>query len=163
MNSNRRIVLAGLASTPLLALPSRFAFSAAPTTLKISHQFPASSGNEGDFRDRLCRRFAQELDKRSSGALNVNVYPGASLMKVNAQFSSMRIGALDMALIPLSYVGGEVAELNISLMPGLVTSYEQGYNWKTAPIGKALTDLLADKGVILVSWIWQAGGAVSRN
>ena len=163
MNKNRRTLLTGLASAPLLALPSRFAFGAPSTTLKISHQFPASSGNEGDFRDQLCRRFAQELDRRSSGAMKVNVYPGASLMKVNAQFSSMRKSALDMTLIPLSYVGGEVPELNISLMPGLVTSYEQGFKWKTAPIGKALTDLLADKGVVLVSWIWQAGGAASRS
>jgi TRAP-type C4-dicarboxylate transport system substrate-binding protein len=163
MNNNRRTLLATLAAAPVLALPSRFAFGAPTTSLKIAHQFPGSSGNEGDFRDQLCRRFAQELDKRSNGAMKVNVYPGASLMKVNAQFSSVRKSALDMTLIPLSYVGGEVPELNISLMPGLVTSYEQGFKWKTAPIGKALTDLLADKGVILVSWIWQAGGAASRN
>lgn len=163
MNNNRRTLLAGLACTPLLALPSRFAFGAEATTLRISHQFPASAGNEGDFRDRLCRRFAQELDKRSNGALKANIYPGASLMKVNAQFSSLRKGALDMTLIPLSYVGGEVAALNISLMPGLVTSYEQGYNWKNAPIGKAMSDVLADKGVMIVSWIWQAGGAASRS
>jgi TRAP-type C4-dicarboxylate transport system substrate-binding protein len=163
MNNNRRTLLAGMAAAPLLALPSRFAFGATPTTLKIAHQFPGSSGTEGDFRDQLCRRFAQELDRRSNGAMKVNVYPGASLMKVNAQFSSVRKAALDMTLIPLPYVGGEVPELNISLMPGLVTSYEQGFKWKTAPIGKAVTDLLADKGVVLVSWIWQAGGAASRN
>jgi TRAP-type C4-dicarboxylate transport system substrate-binding protein len=48
-------------------------------------------------------------------------------------------------------------------MPGLVTSYEQGYAWKKAEIGKALTDLLADKGLIIVTWIWQAGGAASRS
>jgi TRAP-type C4-dicarboxylate transport system substrate-binding protein len=84
-------------------------------------------------------------------------------MKVNAQFSAMRKGALDMCVLPLPYAGGEVAELNIALMPGLVTSYEQGYAWKKAEIGKALTDLLADKGIILVTWIWQAGGAASRS
>jgi TRAP-type C4-dicarboxylate transport system substrate-binding protein len=162
VNNNRRTLITGLASAPLLALPASFAFGAPSTTLKIAHQFPASSGNEGDFRDRLCRRFAQELEKRSNGALKANIYPGASLMKVNAQFSSVRKAALDMTLIPLSYVGGEVPELNITCMPGLVTSYEQGYNWKTAAIGKALTDLLAEKGVILVSWIWQAGGAACR-
>ena len=27
-------------------------------TLKISHQFPGATGNEGDFRDRLCKQFA---------------------------------------------------------------------------------------------------------
>src|SRR4051812_33027935 len=71
--------------------------------LKISHQFPSGSLTEGDFRDRLCRKFAAEVEKRTNGALKAAVYPGSSLMKTNAQFSSMRKGALDMSLVPLSY------------------------------------------------------------
>jgi TRAP-type C4-dicarboxylate transport system substrate-binding protein len=35
--------------------------------------------------------------------------------------------------------------------------------WKKAEVGKALTDILADKGIMLVSWIWQAGGVASRS
>jgi len=131
--------------------------------LKISHQFPGGTLTEGDFRDRLCRRFAAEVDKRTSGALKASVYPGSSLMKTNAQFSSLRKGALDMSLVPLSYAGGEVAETNIGLMPALVPSYEQGAAWKSAEVGKLLTKVLDDKGVIIVSWIWQAGGVASRN
>jgi TRAP-type C4-dicarboxylate transport system substrate-binding protein len=161
VNSTRRTLIGGLAATPSLLVPAHFARAAEP--LKISHQFPGGTETEGDFRHRLCLRFAQEIDKRSNGALKANVYPGSSLMKVNAQFSSVRKGALDMTLLPLPYAGGEVAELNIALMPGLVTSYEQGYAWKKAEVGKALTDLLADKGVVLVTWIWQAGGAASRS
>jgi len=42
--------------------------------LKISHQFPSGSLTEGDFRDRLCRKFAAEVDKRSGGALKSAVY-----------------------------------------------------------------------------------------
>jgi TRAP-type C4-dicarboxylate transport system substrate-binding protein len=84
-------------------------------------------------------------------------------MKTNAQFSAMRKNALDMSLVPLSYAGGEVPETNIGLMPGLVTSYEQGYAWKNAAVGKELTKILADKGVVMVSWIWQAGGMASRG
>jgi TRAP-type transport system periplasmic protein len=131
-------------------------------TLKISHQFPGGTITEGDFRDRLCRRFAAEVDKRTSGALKASVYPGSSLMKTNAQFSSMRKGALDMSLVPLSYAGGEVAETNIGLMPALVPSYEQGALWKTAEVGQLLTKVLNDKGVMIVSWVWQAGGVASR-
>src|ERR1700753_814647 len=101
-------------------------------TLKISHQFPSGTLTEGDFRDRLCRRFAAEVEKRSNGALKAAVYPGSSLMKTNAQFSAMRKGALDMSLVPLSYAGGEVAETDAGLMPALVPSYEQGAAWKTA-------------------------------
>jgi TRAP-type C4-dicarboxylate transport system substrate-binding protein len=48
-------------------------------------------------------------------------------------------------------------------MPGLVSTYEQGLSWKNKPVGKALTDLLADKGIMILSWIWQAGGVASRS
>jgi TRAP-type C4-dicarboxylate transport system substrate-binding protein len=144
------------------ALPFSNAF-AQTTALKISHQFPGGTVKEGDFRDRLVRTFAAEVEKRSKGAMTFEIYPGSSLMKTNAQFSSMRKGALDMALIPLSYAGGEVPELNIGLMPGLVVSYEQAYGWKNKPVGAELTRVLADKGIVLISWIWQAGGVASRG
>jgi TRAP-type transport system periplasmic protein len=84
-------------------------------------------------------------------------------MKTNAQFSSTRKGALAMTLYPLAYAGGELPETNIALMPALTTSYKQGLAWKAAPVGRELAGFLADKGIIIVSWIWQAGGAASRE
>jgi len=133
-----------------------------PINLKISHQFPGGTITEGDFRDRLCRKFAEEIEKRTNGALTATVYPGSSLMKTVAQFSAVRKGALDMSLYPISYAGGEVPELNIGLMPGVVTSYEQGALWKNAEVGKLLSQVLYDKGVIMVCWVWQAGGVAGR-
>ena len=35
----------------------------AATTLKISHQFPGGTIDNGDFRDRLCRVFAAEVSQ----------------------------------------------------------------------------------------------------
>ncbi len=157
MNLTRRQWLATTAAAS--CLPTAWAQAGA---LKISHQFPSGTLTEGDFRDRLCRRFAAEVEKRTSGALKASVYPGSSLMKTNAQFSAMRKGALDMSLVPLSYAGGEVAETNAGLMPALVPSYEQGAAWKTAEVGKLLSKVLDDKGVMIVSWVWQAGGVASR-
>jgi len=161
MKFNRRHVLAAGLAAPAVIAFSRLGFAA--QTLKISHQFPGGTIDQGDFRDRLCRRFAAELEKRTGGAVNAQVYPNSSLMKTVAQFSAMRKGALDLSLYPISYAGGEFAELNIGLMPGLVSSYKQGAAWKTSPVGKKFADFLAEKGVIIVSWIWQAGGVVSRN
>jgi TRAP-type C4-dicarboxylate transport system substrate-binding protein len=135
----------------------------AAQTFKISHQFPGGTITEGDFRDRLCRMFAAEIEKRSGGALTGQVYPNSSLMKTVAQFSAVRKGALDLSLYPISYAGGEFAELNIGLMPGLVSSYKQGAAWKNSEIGKKFAAFLAEKGVIMVSWIWQAGGVASRS
>jgi TRAP-type transport system periplasmic protein len=157
--SRRRALALGLAVPALL----RAGRATAATVLKISHQFPGGTATEGDFRDRLCRRFAELASERSKGALTAEIYPGSSLMKTNAQFSAMRKGALDMSLIPISYAGGDLPELNIGLMPGLVTSYEEGLAWKTKPIGQELAKFLAAKGVVIVTWIWQAGGVASRS
>lgn len=158
----RRSLVKSIGSMPLACLPFASAL-AQSTALKISHQFPGGTLKEGDFRDRLVRMFALEVEKRSKGALKFEIYPGSSLMKTNAQFSSMRKGALDMALIPLSYAGGEVPEVNIGLMPGLVVSYEQAYGWKNKPVGIELDRMLQEKGIVLISWIWQAGGVASRG
>ena len=158
MSLPRRTALGGLLATPALTGRAR----AATKTLKISHQFPGGTPEQGDFRDRLVRRFAAEIGQRTNGELAFEIYPGSSLMKTVAQFSALRRGALDMSLYPLAYAGGEVAEVNIGLMPCLVSSYNQGMAWKGADIGRALTDLLDKRGVKIITWIWQSGGVASR-
>jgi TRAP-type C4-dicarboxylate transport system substrate-binding protein len=159
MISRRHILASALAAPAIL----RFGTAQAATTLKISHQFPGGTIDKGDFRDRLCRRFAEEVSKRSGGELVGEVYPNSSLIKTTAQFSALRKGALDLSLYPLPYAGGELPETNIGLMPGLVSTYDQGLRWKSQPVGKTLTDFLADKGVVLLTWVWQAGGVASRS
>ena len=161
MALTRREWIGGAAATALA--PWAGAALAQEGTLKISHQFPGGTATEGDFRDRLCRRFAADIEKRSNGALKATVYPGSSLMKTNSQFSAMRKGALDMSLYPLPYAGGEVAECNIGLMPALVPSYEIGAMWKSSEVGRLLAKTLDEKGIVLVSWVWQAGGVASRG
>lgn len=162
MNPNRRKLVAGsIAALPLMAAGRR-AFAQQATNLKISHQFPSAANEDGDFRDRLAKRFAASAEKATNGSLKFSIFPGSSLMKVNAQTSALRKGALDLAVIPLNYLGGEIPELNIALMPGLVTSYEQGSKWKDAEIGKALTQVLADKGLVILTWVWQGSALASR-
>jgi TRAP-type C4-dicarboxylate transport system substrate-binding protein len=162
MTINRRRVLAGTLAAPAIVAATRLGSAAPAQTLKISHQFPGGTIDEGDFRDRMCRRFAAELEKRTGGAIAAQVYPNSSLMKTVAQFAALRRGVLDLSLYPISYAGGEFAELNIGLMPGLVSSYKQGAAWKEAPVGQKFSQFLASKGVIILSWIWQAGGVASR-
>ncbi len=157
---SRRHVLGGVMAAP--AILSASGARAATRTLKISHQFPGGTLTEGDFRDRLVRQFAQNVGRATNGELAFEIYPGSSLMKTVAQFSSLRRGALDMSLYPLAYAGGEVPEVNIGLMPCLVSTYAQGMAWKTSKIGEELTATLDKRGVKIITWIWQAGGLASR-
>ncbi len=169
MSLTRRTTLASALAVPALALPALAlpalwsGAQAATRTLKISHQFPGGTLEQGDFRDRLARRFAAEVQQRTNGELGFEIYPGSSLMKTVAQFSALRRGALDLTVYPLAYAGGEVPEVNIGLMPCLVTTYEQGMAWKTQPIGEELTALLDKRGVKILTWVWQAGGTASRS
>jgi hypothetical protein len=50
-----------------LASPVAFGLGSAGAaqTLKISHQFPGGTIETGDFRDRLTRIFARDLEKRT--------------------------------------------------------------------------------------------------
>src|ERR1700733_8270657 len=136
---SRRNMMAAALAAPALMASGRLASAA--KTLKISHQFPGGTLEQGDFRDRLVRRFAAEVEKKTAGELKFEIYPGSSLMKTVAQFSALRRGALDMSLYPLAYAGGEVPEVNIGLMPCLVSTYAQGLAWKQAQIGQ---DLMAN-------------------
>jgi TRAP-type C4-dicarboxylate transport system substrate-binding protein len=162
MNLTRRRLVAGALALPIAVAGAR-ATAQTSTTLKISHQFPGGTIDSGDFRDRLVRKFAAEVEKRTNGALKFDIYPNASLVKVNSQFSALRRGALDLSLVPISYSGGEVPETNIGLLPALVPSYDIGSKWKNAEVGKFLSQVLADRGVVIVTWIWQAGGVASRT
>jgi TRAP-type C4-dicarboxylate transport system substrate-binding protein len=155
----RRTLLGAIATSPLWLQTAW----AQPTNLKISHQFPGGSVAEGDFRDRLCRMFAAETERRTKGKIKFSIYPRSTLMKSEAQIPALTRGQLDMSLVPLTYAGAELPEVNIGLMPGLVTSYEQGYAWKNAEIGKEFSRMLADRGLVILSWIWQAGGVAARG
>ena len=163
MNKTCRTLLVSLAAVSALALTGPFASAADPVKLKISHQFPGGTIDKGDFRDRLVRKFAQEVEKRTNGQLKFEIYPGGSLVKATQQLDALSTGALDMTLYPLAYSGGKIPEVNITLMPALITSYEEGYHWKDAPIGKELSRILDEHNVKIVTWIWQAGGVASRD
>ncbi len=168
MKSQRRSVLRGFVATTLYASLLAIGLGAAQpalaqTTLKLSHQFPAATTPDGDFRDRLAKQFAAEVEKRTQGQVKITVYPGNSLMKTNTQFGALRKGVLDMSVLPLAYGGGEVPEVNLTLMPGLITSYEQGLRWRTSPIGQQLEKHLEEKGLKILTWVWQAGGIASST
>lgn len=162
MKLTRRVLLSSLITAPAVIATGRLGRAAPMATLKISHQFPGGTADAGDFRDRLCRKFAAAVEARTQGEISFQVYPASSLVKPVPQFSQMSRGQLDMSLYPLAYAGGVIKELSISLMPCLVTSYEQGFAWRSAEIGRELVAAVENAGVRILTWVWQAGGIASR-
>ena len=85
--TRRRLVAGGLAALPI-AVPGTRARAQSATTLKISHQFPGGTIDAGDFRDRLVRKFAADVEKRTNGALKFEIpiaSPAGARPGVNGQ------------------------------------------------------------------------------
>src|SRR5262249_61791614 len=101
MRVSRRHLLVGAMAAPAVIAGSRMGFAEPARTLKISHQFPGGTIDQGDFRDRLCRKFALELEKRTGGELAAQGYPNSSLIKAVAPVSAMRKGAPDTRRLPI--------------------------------------------------------------
>ncbi len=129
--------------------------------LKIGHQFPGGTAEEGDFRDRLCRRFAAEVERRTNGSLRFEVFPANKLVKPEGQLDALKSGAMDLCLMPLNNGFDKLPELNVTLLPGVIKSYEQALRWKTEPIGRDVNALLEQNGATTLTWIWQAAGIVA--
>ena len=89
MTFTRRQALKSIAAVPAALATSRFAMGADAKVIKISHQFPGGSVAEGDFRDRLCRMFAAEAERRTKGRVKFSIYPRATLMKSEAQIPAL--------------------------------------------------------------------------
>ena len=79
MKSQRRSVLRGFVATTLSASLLAIGLGAAQpalaqTTLKLSHQFPASTTPDGDFRDRLAKQFAADAKPKSTAEIGSMPY-----------------------------------------------------------------------------------------
>ncbi|GAB7386857.1 TRAP transporter substrate-binding protein DctP [Bacillaceae bacterium] len=132
-------------------------------TLKLSHQWPQATADEGDFRSRLAVKFAEEVEKRTNGQVKIEIYPSSSLVKAQEQYEAMLGGALDMSVYPLDYAGGKVPQFGVTLMPALVKNHKQAQGWKDAEIGKKIEEIAEKNGIKILVWVWNAGAIGSKG
>lgn len=132
-------------------------------TLKLSHQWPQATAEEGDFRSRLAVLFAEEVEKRTNGQVKIEIFPSSSLVKAQEQYDAMIAGALDMSVYPLDYAGGKVPQFGITLMPALVRNHKQAQGWKEAEIGKKIEEIAEQNGIKILTWVWNAGAIGNKG
>ena len=132
-------------------------------TLRLSHQWPEPTGDEGDFRAVLAQRFADQVSEETDGQVTVQIFANSSLVKSTEQYDAMQQGAVDMSVFPLDYASGRVPEWSITLMPTLVRNHEDAQAWKDAEIGQRLAENMEENGVIPLTWVWNAGAIGTKG
>ena len=152
--------LASLAAVVALVCGILFvaAIDAQARELRISHQF-----SEADARHKLAMEFAEKVEKATGGALTFKVFPSQALFKSVAQYDAMSKGALDFSVYPLAYASGKIPELDITLMPCIIDSVEEGMAWRNKEIGKRIEAITEAKGMKIITWLWYAGGIGSKG
>jgi TRAP-type C4-dicarboxylate transport system substrate-binding protein len=132
-------------------------------SLRLTHQFPAATKDEGDFRSVLAERFADQVREKTDGKVKIQIFPNNTLGKATEQYDSMMSGATHMSVFPLDYASGRVKEFSITLMPALVRNHEQAQAWQDAEIGKRIDQLTQDNGVKILTWVWNAGAIGTKG
>lgn len=126
------------------------------TQLRLSHQWPEATNDQGDFRSRIAQRFADQVNRVTEGEVSVRVYPNSSLVGADEQYRALSQGTIDMTLIPTTYAVGDHPIFAITDLPCLVRSHAQAGNWQTAEIGPRVADVFERNGSRILVWNWNS-------
>jgi TRAP-type transport system periplasmic protein len=99
-------------------------------------------------------RWAQLVKERTSGRINMKVYPGAQLVggDQTKEFTAMRQGVIDMAVGSTINWSPQVAELNLFSLPFLMPNHESIDAITQGEPGKKLFEIVAAKDVVPLAW-----------
>ncbi|PAU74211.1 TRAP transporter substrate-binding protein [Halomonas salipaludis] len=140
MNRFARCTLAAGVSLAMLttAQASEFA-DMDPVTLRLAHVV-----NEQDGFHIAAVKFQELVEERTQGAVNIDIYPNATLGDERTLLEGMQIGSIDMGVITNGPVANFVEEMAVFELPFLFPSPEAAYQVLDGPIGQELLDKLAD-------------------
>ena len=148
----RRTALTTLAlALAALALPATSAL--AQTAYKPEYKlstvvgpaFPWGKGGE---------IWAELVKQRTSGRINIKMYPGASLVggDQTREFTAVRQGAIDLAIgSPINW-SPQIKELNLYSMPFLAQDHAGLDALTGGEVGKAMFALVEKAGVVPLAW-----------
>lgn len=143
-----KTILAGLALAAAM-VPAAAAAQSYKAEYKLStvvgKPFPWGIGGD---------RWAELIREKTSGRINVKMYPGASLVNGDQtkEFTALRQGVIDMAVGSTINWSPQVKELNLFSLPFLMPDYKAIDALVQGDVGKRVFDLLSQRDVVPLAW-----------
>jgi tripartite ATP-independent transporter DctP family solute receptor len=112
--------------------------AAAQTVLKFSH-----TDQPGGARHRAAELFGQKIEQYTQGRYKLQVYPASQLANDPKAIEQLQLGGIDFTVSSTGSYATHLASLNLTMLPYLVESYEQGWKlyddsgWLKAEFAKA--------------------------
>lgn len=126
--------------------------AAAQTVLKFSH-----TDQPGGARQKAALQFAEKVEQYTQGRYKVQVFPAGQLANDPKAVEQLQLGGIDFTVSGTGTYATHVSTLNLTVLPYLVESYEQGWKlydeskWLHAQFAKAPA-----KGFRFIA-TWEAG------
>ncbi|MFD0858056.1 TRAP transporter substrate-binding protein DctP [Roseovarius aquimarinus] len=127
------------------------------TELRLSHQW-----SNNDIRHKVAQIVVDEVAAADVG-LDIKIFGSESLFKAREQYQPLSRGQLDMAVLPLSYAGGQQPSYNLTLMPGLVKNHDHATRLSNSPFMEAIEEKMAEDDVMVLVHGYLAGGFVGKD
>jgi len=124
----------------------------AQTILTFSH-----TDNPGGSRDQAAQLFAEKVSEYTEGRYEVRVFPAGQLGNDPKAIEQMQLGGVDFTVSATGSYATHLASLNLTAMPFLFDSYEQGWEfYDNSAWLKGEFDKLPDVGFRVIG-TWEAG------
>lgn len=99
-------------------------------------------------------RWADLVRQRTSGRINIKMYPGTSLVAGDQtrEFSAIRQGVIDLAIGSTINWSPQIRQLNVFSLPFLMPDYAAIDALTQGPVGKDIFAILEKAGVVPLAW-----------
>ena len=97
--------------------------ASAQTTLKFSH-----TDQPGGARHKAAELFGQKIEQYTQGRYKLQIFPAGQLANDPKAIEQLQLGGIDFTVSSTGSYATHLASLNLTMLPYLVESYEQG--WK---------------------------------
>ncbi|MCZ4281483.1 TRAP transporter substrate-binding protein [Kiloniella laminariae] len=126
--------------------------ASAETILRFSH-----TDNPGGSRQAAAEVFAAKVSEYTEGRYKVRIYPAGQLANDPKAIEQLQLGGVDFTVSATGSYATHMPTLNLTAMPFLVDSYEQGWElYDNSAWLKGEFDKLPEKGFRVLS-TWEAG------
>lgn len=149
MPTIRRTALSVLLSSALVLLA---AAGASAATLKLGH---VSSSDPKDNWQAGSMKFAELVDKKSNGAVKVQVFPSSQLGNDRDMTEGMRIGSVDIGLIA-GVLSNFEPRMGLLEIPYIFRDTDHLRKVLNGPVGEELSKSLLKSGLRVLGW-WERG------
>lgn len=156
----RRMFMAGVAATGAGSVFAPHVARAAPTVLRVSSPDGVTHPNIA-----IMNRFAELVAQRTSGALEVKIFPDAQLGNMANAVTGMQTGTIDFAITGPGFLEGLVPQLGVLSLPFVFPNDKVAERIVDGDLGSRLASEVSKRNIEILAWStwgWRVTETVSR-